>query len=143
MNRDENKITGTVKSNKGFYIGDICYALSDIVYHDVWGGANYADGIYEEPETGLSFAVASTAYGDGTYEDDYGRTYGVDAGVLGIVPGELTEKGTDGGHYFPGAGEATLTACYGVFDITLPSGETIHINTEGDDDYEDEDEEWY
>ena len=140
MNREKNEITGTVKSNKGFYVGDICYALCDSIYHGVWGGVDYSDGIYEDPETGLSFAVASTAYGDGTYEDDYGRTYGVDAGVIGLVPGELAEKGTDGGHYFPGAGEATFTACGGVFDITLPSGETIHINT---DDYEDEDEEWY
>ena len=142
MSREKNKTIGKVKSGKGFYIGDICYALSDIVYDDVWGGANYADGIYEEPETGLSFAVAGTAYGDGTYYDDGGHEYGVDAGCIGIVPLELCEKGTDGGQVFDIPGEAYFEACGGVFEITLPNRDTVLINTEEYDD-EDEDEDWY
>ena len=135
----ETTIIGKVKSEKGFYVGDICYALSEIIYHDVWGGANYADGIYEEPETGLSFAVARTAYGDGTYYDDGGHSYPVDAGCIGIVPLELCERGTGGGQVFDTPGEADFEACEGVFDITLPNRDTIHINT---DDEEDEDEDW-
>ena len=40
-----DKITGKIKSEKGFYVGDICYALSDDTYDGVWGGAGYEDGI--------------------------------------------------------------------------------------------------
>lgn len=132
------RITGTVTSEKGFYIGDICYALNSKVYDEVWGGCGYMDGIHEVPGTGRSFAVAGTAYGDGTYEDDHGRDYGVDAGVIGIVPGELAES-TDGGHYFEGAGTATFEAVDGMFDITLPNGTHILINT---GDYEEEEDYW-
>lgn len=139
-----SRIEGTVKSEKGFYIGDLCYALNDGVYDTIWGGAGYEDGVYEEPVTGRKFAVAGTAYGDGTYEDQYGRDYGVDAGNLSLVPAELAED-TDGGHYFPGAGEATFIAEYGNFLIILPSGEEVQIFTDGsneeEDDYYDWDEE--
>lgn len=135
----ETTITGKIKSNKGFYVGDICYALDDTTYDEVWGGANYEDGIYEVPGQGFSFAVAGTKYGDGTYYDDGGHSYPVDAGCIGIVPLELCGKGTDGGQVFDIPGEADFEACDGVFDITLPTRETIHINT---DDEEDEDEDW-
>lgn len=86
-------IEGTVESTLGFYIGDICYVLSDEVYHDFWGTKkDYEDGVYELP-SGLKFAVASTAYGDGLYHDDNGNDYPVDAGVIGVVPHELIGKG--------------------------------------------------
>lgn len=63
-----------------YFIGDPCYALRDDLY-EKWGtDNNYDDGDYEY------FAVGSTAYGDGTYEDIYsGKGYGVDAGILGVV----------------------------------------------------------
>jgi hypothetical protein len=34
---------------------------------------------------GVRFAVQSTAYGDGTYQDDNGRNYPVDAGLIGCI----------------------------------------------------------
>ena len=140
------KITGTVKSEQGFYIGDLCYALNHSIYYEVWGGAHYKDGIYEDPTSGFSFAVAGTAYGDGTYNDDHLREYGVDAGNISLVPAELAEN-TDGGHFFPGAGEATFEAEDGVFAITLPDGQTICINTEEyaeeEEEEEDDDDEEY
>ena len=63
-----------------YFIGDPCYALRDDLY-EKWGNEdNFADDNYGY------FAVGSTAYGDGTYEDVYsGNLYGVDAGILGIV----------------------------------------------------------
>lgn len=133
-------VTGTVKSEKGFYIGDLCYALNEKIYDEVWGGTGYAEGIHTEPTSGFSFAVAETAYGDGTYKDGKMREYDVDAGNISLVPAELAEC-TDGGHYFEGAGEATFTAESGVFSITLPSGEQVNINTKEDFwDFDDEDE---
>lgn len=63
-----------------YFIGDPCYALRDELY-EKWGHENnYADGNYDY------FAVGSTAYGDGVYDDIYsGKSYGVDAGILGVV----------------------------------------------------------
>ncbi len=63
-----------------YFIGDPCYALRDDLY-EKWGIENeYADGNYNY------FAVGSTAYGDGVYDDIYsGKGYGVDAGILGVV----------------------------------------------------------
>lgn len=63
-----------------YFIGDPCYALRDDLY-EKWGtDNNYDDGDYGY------FAVGSTAYGDGTYDDIYSnKSYGVDAGILGVV----------------------------------------------------------
>lgn len=129
----------TIKSNTGFYVGDICYALSDYNYDEIWGKNGYCDGKYSTP-SGFAFAVAGTAYGDGEYSDQDGRLYGVDAGVIGIVPLELVKAEYDfGGQIFEGAGEAVFEANKGFFDITLPNGKAIQINT--DDEEEDYDEE--
>ena len=65
-----------------YFIGDICYAMPDEKYGRVWGDKyDYDDGFYEKE----GFAVYGTAFGDGCFEGTDGRSYGVDAGVLGIV----------------------------------------------------------
>ena len=80
---------GKIKSNK-FYIGDICYVLNEDLYQDIWGGKyNFEDGIID---FGINkVLVHGTAYGDGCYNDNKGNTYGVDAGVIGVVPEELID----------------------------------------------------
>ena len=127
----------TVVSNKGFYVGDICYVLNDDLYHGVWGAAGYENGVFTDTASGLKFAVAGTLYGDGEYQDQQGRRYGVDAGVIGIVPIELVApKYYRGGHIFECAGEAMFEAEDGVFNIILPDGQGIFIDT--GDAYDDE-----
>lgn len=124
-------IRATIKSNKGFYIGDICYVLNDDIYDGIWGKiGQYQDGEYATGG-GNKFAMASTAYGDGCYGDDYGNVYGVDAGVLGLVPLELVAKrnGVQWGAVFEGEGEATMVARDGEFEFTLPNGRKIKIDT--------------
>ena len=65
-----------------YFIGDICYALEDDTYSQIWGDKfQYEDGCYED----FGFAVAGTMYGDGCYNGTDGVSYGVDAGVLGIT----------------------------------------------------------
>lgn len=44
-------IKGTIKSDKGFYVGDICYALAEDVYHGVWGGAGYKADTFRSRNT--------------------------------------------------------------------------------------------
>ena len=129
-----------VKSKKGFYIGDICYVLSGDVYYKLWGGRHgFKDGEFEVPGTGYSFAVGPTAYGDGEYYDDEGNAYPVDAGVIGLVPLELVERkdGLDCGRIVRMPGIAAMDCEAGIFTICLPDGDTVRIDTAGDDDGED------
>ena len=82
-----------IKSDIGFYVGDICYVLADELYHKVWGGIyEYQDCVVKDPKTGLHFAVAGTAWGDGGYIGSDGVEYSVDAGVIGLVPIELVRN---------------------------------------------------
>lgn len=73
-----------------YYVGDLCYVM-----HDVWdevcalmfpnnGNGRMVQGKFKLQD-GREFAVYSTKYGDGLYEDDYGRKYPVDAGVIGCI----------------------------------------------------------
>ena len=124
------KIEGTIKSAKGFYVDDICHVLTEDIYYGFWGGeCGYRDGIFEEPTSGYSFAVAGTAYGDGEYIDSTGRIYGIDAGNIGLVPAELIANGIGDGHYFECPGEAYFNENDGVFCIILPDNRTVRIDT--------------
>ena len=143
--KDENKVSevskiGKIKSNQGFAIVDPCSVLSDDVYHNFWGKKKkFADGIFEV--NGFSFAVGSTAHGDGIYYDTDCHKYPVDAGVIALVPLELVEdkSGLKYGNVFKMSGEAEFKCEDGIFDIFLPGSYQVHINTsyDEDDDYED------
>jgi hypothetical protein len=68
-----------------YYVGDPCYC-----FNDSWDGLLKQTDYFREPvardSEDVPFVVAfSTEYGDGTYYDDDGRSYGVDAGLLGLV----------------------------------------------------------
>ena len=129
----KKKVDVSVGSSKGFYIGDVCYVLSERNYHRIWGDSRYfASGKIDIPDDrGLSFAVATTHDGDGLYEDNEGNLYPVDAANIGIVPLELCDKwdGLRFGRVVQCSGEAGFKALDGVFDITLPDGREINIDT--------------
>jgi hypothetical protein len=68
-----------------YFVGDPCYS-----FDKKWDGILEQTDFFEKPvaldESGKPFAVAfNTAYGDGTYLDRHGRSYLVDAGLLGLV----------------------------------------------------------
>lgn len=75
-----------------YYIGDPCYVIPDddwMAYLDTWPahpspGAGWVDGAARYKDH--TVFQAGTAYGDGTYYDQNRHEYGVDAGMLGIVP---------------------------------------------------------
>lgn len=140
-----NVVVGKVNSNEGFYIGDICYVLSDEVYHGFWGDKlKFKDGVHQVPGSDYSFAVSGTACGDGCYADDNGRCYPVDAGVIGLVPLELV-KNEDGsekagldnfdlGTIVFVQGVASFEERDGVFKIVLPNHEKVVIDTNCNED---------
>lgn len=84
------------KFKKGkYYIGDLCYVVEK---HDDWmellEKTNYFRNENQEYK-GCPILAGSTAYGDGIYADNKGRTYCVDAGIIGIMPIECIDKKHD------------------------------------------------
>ena len=71
-----------------YLVGDLCYVMHP-QWHEVCGLMFATDGPVLEGEFNLSngvrFALSSTAYGDGTYYDGEGRSYPVDAGLIGCI----------------------------------------------------------
>ena len=83
----------TITVSNGFYVGDLCFALSEEVYNKVWGDTyGFEDGAYIDPATGLEFAMVGTAGGDGCYRGADGQDYPVDAGIIGVCALELVQK---------------------------------------------------
>lgn len=138
MRREESFI---INVEKGVYIGDLCYALTDEVYHDVWGAADYEDGAYNSGN--LEFAVVDTQYGDGCYMGSDGFDYPVDAGIIGICDSQLVSKNIEGlGRIIPISGMVKISRDeQGTIQISFGNGryEDIYIYT-GDEYPEDEDE---
>ncbi len=70
-----------------YYVGDLCYVL-----HDRWDefcsltitGSRVLDGEFNLKD-GTRFATYTTRWGDGTYSDEQGNNYDVDAGLIGCV----------------------------------------------------------
>ena len=70
-----------------YYIGDLCYVMNER-WEDVCDlssdGNQIIDGEFTTKD-GTRFALYRTAYGDGTYTDEAGNEYPVDAGCIGCV----------------------------------------------------------
>ena len=73
-----------------YYVGDLCYVM-----HNEWDeccdlffkgrtdhGCNEGEFNLKD---GRRFVSYSTKYGDGCYVDQYGKQYGVDAGLIGCI----------------------------------------------------------
>ena len=70
-----------------YYVGDLCYVLGsrwDEVCAKVILERSCRDGVFTL-EDGTQFAMFSTAYGDGGYYDQHGKSYCVDSGSIGAV----------------------------------------------------------
>lgn len=93
-----------------YYVGDLCYVLTEA---NGWNWSSLLDATenlgVELPHdettgyylySGTKLFSSGTHYGDGSYPDQDGREYLVDAGIIGCIPIEcIGEKAnTDGGH---------------------------------------------
>lgn len=129
--RNAKAVKATIRSEKGFYIGDVCAVLDDGIYTNIWGRiGGYLDGEYRV-DNGLRFAVGSTANGSGVYMDDNGNIYAVGSGVIGLIPLELVtdwETAAAYGQVVQGVQEATMDENGGDFVFVLSSNR-IHIET--------------
>lgn len=94
----EAKKSHTVVVPPGKYVlGDPCYCFPGKGTVDHWEILGEScDWWQDNPVAtievdGVTYHVLgfSTKYGDGSYYDNYGREYAVDAGMIGLVPYEL------------------------------------------------------
>ena len=74
-----------------YWIGDLCYVIQDDTKWDQLcdmiqddRGKSVTRNVYTLKD-GTKFMFCSTAYGDGTYNDQFGNEYGVDAGMIGMI----------------------------------------------------------
>lgn len=127
-----------------YVIADPCYVLNDEVYFRLLKETNYfmyeavdRGGVMVDSNTGKYFAVFSTKYGDGSYKDNQGFTYGVDAGYIACIPAEMCEL--DGNREY--INEVTFDRDFEVRyeDGLIIFGDVI-INTDPDDFYDEEEE---
>lgn len=79
-----------------YFIGDPCYVLDEpnFDWSQILKDTNYFEsksmkngGIFEIQN--LKYAVFSTSYGDGCYNDNYNNLYSVDSGCIGCIPTSL------------------------------------------------------
>ena len=137
-----------INVKNGFYIGDLCYALNEKVYDEVWGGNNYEDGQYTDPETKAEFAMVGTAYGDGEYESsEEGLAFPVDAGIIGVADLAICDGDTSLGKVVPDySGIVFIEYNDGTITVSWKPDkyyDLIEIYTsDEEDDNEDEEEDW-
>lgn len=72
-----------------YYIGDPCYAFQG----NNWDKILDETGFFELDKITNGMWAGSTAFGDGTYTDQFSNEYPVDAGLIGIMPIEICDFG--------------------------------------------------
>lgn len=130
----------SVSFTKGkYYVGDPCYVISDEHWDELLDKTNFfEDGEFKFK--GATCFTANTAFGDGTYEDQEGREYCVDAGLIGVIPFEVLDENFEGsgGQIIEFDEEFTASETDGSFFI----GDIVIITGDSDDDDEEFDEEF-
>lgn len=130
-----------------YYVGDLCYVM-----HDEWDEVcsilfgDSEDNIIPEGEfrlkDGRRFALYSTAHGDGTYKDNEGNRYMVDAGSIGCIRIEDIRQTPE--NFINGGVALTFLQPFhtGSDGSNLTFGH-ITIDTDPEPDYEEDDDNIY
>lgn len=81
-----------------YWLGDPCYIIKDHDWLQFCNGFSFAENsgnTYIELDDSIKVLAFSTYHGDGCYLDQHGNSYYVDAGLIGLIPWEYTEKFTE------------------------------------------------
>lgn len=126
-----------------YYIGDLCYVMHDEwdevleLFFDDRNDNDCNEGVFTLKD-GRKFVSFNTRYGDGTYRDQYGNFYHVDAGLIGcILVEDIKEE-------IPPSGTNIVQFKYGF--SCHSDGSTLrfgHLAIDTDPSYEEEEEETY
>lgn len=83
-----------------YVVGDPCYSVPDERWMEWLEAADYRnehrDHILAAELDGRMVVGVHTSYGDGEYQDTLGNSFGVDAGLIGLVPIEVADKNSVG-----------------------------------------------
>lgn len=118
-----------------YYVGDPCYCFSH--KKNSWDNFLKETEFFEASEgeyKGKAIYAGSTSYGDGTYYDKKGNSYGVDSGMLSILDVSLIDREdfdfNDNSYYriVEFKKDFTVDIYNGVFKFG-----DIYINTRSDD----------
>lgn len=118
-------LSGKIKSAKGFYIGEVYGVISDDLFHQEKDGV-----LYDQGE-----AVGFGGYVQTVLVDYHSEEYSffVASGYIYVVPLEFVvdeKMAAEVGHIFESPGTATVfESTDEFFNISLPNGEQISINT--------------
>ena len=125
----KERIYTRLRSDKGFYVGELLYAMGDEDYDGDWQ-SDHSDIEGVHRLRGHTFALACIGDSDRTYTDSKGRTYEVESGHIGILPLELCEKSME---EMQSKGQIVNTqlaffdANKGVVNVVFNNGECIVI----------------
>lgn len=123
-----------------YYVGDLCYVMNsqwDEFCSLTIKGNECLDGVFKL-KNGIKFCTYGTAYGDGCYEDQFGNSYPVDAGLIGCIRvKDIKDKNanTDNGAIIDFDEDFTCSDDNGI----LYFGH-VCIDTKCEDTYEDEED---
>ena len=135
------KTTEAPMETATFYVGDLCYVLTDsewdIVCAGDFDGENYLDPEGYDPadeKSGRPYSIFRTEYGDGWYSDKEGKGYAVDSGTIGcIAVSNISESALLQSALDRGLGQLHELDAYTVGSATCESGvmtfDTVIIET--------------
>lgn len=94
------KITEATLPAGTYYIGDPCYSLPNHLWMTWLEAADYENehDVLVANVDGFPVVGVGTEHGDGTYPDQRGNHYAVDAGLIGLVPVQLVDRETAAGN---------------------------------------------
>ena len=141
---ENSQTTMETTATTKYYVGDLCYVMHD-VWDEVCSIADLDNDEWEyELEDGRKFILFSTAYGDGHYNDQNGNPYSVDSGTIGAIKvddifdieglARAKEMGLGHIHEFP----AEIEGYDCSYDEGAISIYSVYIDTAGNDDWEEE-----
>lgn len=115
-----------------YILGDPCYYIQD----DDWSPLLESCDYFNQPIGqigGFNVLAFGTKYGDGSYLDQHKNEYGVDAGIIGLVPLAYEGKPDHGNQEIEFKHDSECWDDNGVLHFG-----SIVINTAGGDEDEDE-----
>ncbi len=86
--------TVTVPAGR-YFLGDPCYAVPNEYWTPLLESCDFFDGSPVGQANGAQVLAFGTAWGDGTYNDQHGNCYPVDAGLIGLTPIALAQQHPD------------------------------------------------
>ena len=78
-----------------YFLGDPCYAVPNEYWMPLLESCDFFEGSPIGQANGSQVLAFGTAWGDGTYNDQHGNSYPVDAGLIGLTPIALAQQRDD------------------------------------------------